>query len=101
VVTLSSGFKGGEVTPLFFIGATLGNVLATATGQPVELYAGLGLIAVFAAASKTPLACTLLGWEIFGSHNLALFALCCFLAVLCSGRKGIYAVAEHDVAVRS
>jgi H+/Cl- antiporter ClcA len=101
VVTLTSGFKGGEVTPLFFIGATLGNVLATATGQPVELYAGLGLIAVFAAASKTPLACTLLGWEIFGSHNLALFALGCFLAVLCSGRKGIYAVAEHDEAVRS
>ncbi len=101
VVTLSSGFKGGEVTPLFFIGATLGNVLATATGQPVELYAGLGLIAVFAAASKTPLACTLLGWEIFGSHNLALFALGCFLAVLCSGRKGIYAVAKHGEAVRS
>jgi len=101
VVTLSSGFKGGEVTPLFFIGATLGNVLAAAMGQPVELYGGLGLIAVFAAASKTPLACTLLGWEIFGPHNVLLFALGCYLAVICSGRKGIYSPVDKGGSARS
>jgi len=86
---------------LFFIGATLGNVLAAAMGQPVELYAGLGLIAVFAAASKTPLACTLLGWEIFGPHNVLLFALGCYLAVICSGRKGIYSPVDKGGSARS
>ena len=57
VITLSCGFKGGEVTPLFFIGATLGNAMATLLGAPVDLFAGLGFIAVFAAAANTPLAC--------------------------------------------
>ena len=55
-ITLSMGFKGGEVTPLFFIGATLGNLLATISGVPVDLLAGLGFIAVFAGATNTPLA---------------------------------------------
>ncbi|HBM86168.1 MAG TPA: voltage-gated chloride channel protein, partial [Opitutae bacterium] len=57
-ITLSMGFKGGEVTPLFFIGATLGNALAMLLGAPVDLFAGLGFIAVFAGATNTPLACT-------------------------------------------
>ncbi len=90
IVTLASGFKGGEVTPLLFIGAALGNTLALATGQPVEIFAGLGLVAVFAAASNTPLACTILGVEMFGSHCLAWFALACLISYAISGREGIY-----------
>jgi H+/Cl- antiporter ClcA len=74
VVTLASGFKGGEVTPLFFIGATLGHSLALWLGAPVGLFAGLGLIAIFAGATKTPLACTVLGIELFGAHHAVLFA---------------------------
>ena len=64
-VTLSSGFKGGEVTPLFFIGAALGNAVARAMGAPVDLFAGLGFVAVFAGATNTPLACTIMGLELF------------------------------------
>lgn len=90
IITLASGFKGGEVTPLLFIGAALGNALALAMGQPVEIFAGLGLIAVFAAASNTPLACTFLGIEIFGCHGIAWFALACLISFLVSGREGIY-----------
>jgi len=90
VITLSSGFKGGEVTPLFFIGAALGNALAMATGQPVALFAGLGMVAVFAAAANTPLACAILGWELFGPHHAMLFAVTCLIAFLVSGRAGIY-----------
>jgi len=90
IVTLSSGFKGGEVTPLFFIGAALGNTVAILTGQPVEVFAGMGLLAVFAAAANTPLACTILGMELFGLHYTALFALACLIAFLVSGRAGIY-----------
>ncbi len=89
-ITLSTGFKGGEVTPLFFIGATLGNTLAMISGSPVDLFAGLGFIAVFAAATNTPLACTLMGVELFGSNNVVYYAVACFTAYYFSGHSGIY-----------
>jgi H+/Cl- antiporter ClcA len=90
VITLSCGFKGGEVTPLFFIGATLGNTLAWVLNVPIDLFAALGFIAVFAAASNTPIACTVMGMELFGAEYGALFGLSCFIAFLCSGHSGIY-----------
>lgn len=89
-VTLGSGFKGGEVTPLFFIGAALGHTLAVALGAPVDLFAGLGFIAVFAGATNTPLACTVMGVELFGAQPTVYFAVACFLAYLFSGHSGIY-----------
>lgn len=89
-ITLATGFKGGEVTPLFYIGATLGNTLAALMNSPAGLFAGLGFIAVFAGATKTPLACTLMGVELFGSHYLVLFAIACFTAYFFSGHRGIY-----------
>jgi H+/Cl- antiporter ClcA len=89
-VTLGSGFKGGEVTPLFFIGAALGNVLGRVLGAPVDLFAGLGFVAVFAGATNTPLACTLMGIELFGSHYTIYFTIACFLSYLFSGHSGIY-----------
>lgn len=89
-ITLSTGFKGGEVTPLFFIGATLGNTLAIISGSPVDLFAGLGFIAVFAGATNTPLACTLMGIELFGSNNVVYYAVACFTAYYFSGHSGIY-----------
>lgn len=89
-ITLNTGFKGGEVTPLFFIGATLGNTLATLSGSPVDLFAGLGFIAVFAGATNTPLACTFMGIELFGSNNVIYYAVACFTAYYFSGHSGIY-----------
>ena len=88
-ITLGSGFKGGEVTPLFFMGAALGNTLAQICGVPVDLMAGLGFIAVFAGATKTPIACTLMGVELFGGEHLLYYVLACGMAYLVSG-KGIY-----------
>ncbi len=89
-ITLSLGFKGGEVTPLFFIGATLGNSLALLLGAPVDLLAGLGFIAVFAGATNTPLACTMMGIELFGAENAIYYAVACFVAYYFSGHTGIY-----------
>ncbi|HSJ04037.1 MAG TPA: voltage-gated chloride channel family protein [Verrucomicrobium sp.] len=97
-VTLSSGFKGGEVTPLFFIGATLGNTLALVLHEPVGLFAALGFIAVFAGAANTPLACTFMGIELFGSHHALYFAVACFAAYLVSGHSGIYRSQRLGVA---
>jgi len=89
-VTLSSGFKGGEVTPLFFIGAALGNALAGVLGAPTDLFAALGFVAIFAGATNTPLACTLMGVELFGATHIVYIATACFLAYLFSGHSGIY-----------
>ncbi|MBO9594503.1 MAG: voltage-gated chloride channel family protein [Niabella sp.] len=89
-VTLSAGFKGGEVTPLFFIGAALGNTLAALSGAPADLFAGLGFIAVFAAATNTPVACMVMGVELFGGENILYFAVACFTAYYFSGHSGIY-----------
>ncbi|WP_261387522.1 voltage-gated chloride channel family protein [Chitinophaga pinensis] len=89
-ITLGMGFKGGEVTPLFFIGATLGHTLAVLMGAPVDLFAGLGFIAVFAGATNTPIACTLMGVELFGTTHVLYFAVACFTAYYFSGHAGIY-----------
>ena len=89
-VTIGAGFKGGEVTPLFFIGAALGHVLGPLAGLPIAPAAALGFVAVFAGASKTPLACTLLGVELFGGEHAALFGVACLTAFLAGGRDGIY-----------
>ncbi|MBC6491269.1 voltage-gated chloride channel family protein [Flavihumibacter stibioxidans] len=89
-ITIGMGFKGGEVTPLFFIGATLGNTLAWVGGAPTDLMAGLGFIAVFAGATNTPLACTIMGIELFGSDNIIYYAVACFTAYYFSGHSGIY-----------
>lgn len=89
-VTLGTGFKGGEVTPLFYIGATLGNTLSHLMNAPVGLFAALGFIAVFAGATNTPLACTFMGIELFGGEYAIYFAVDCFTAYFFSGHSGIY-----------
>ncbi|MEK2688519.1 voltage-gated chloride channel family protein [Bdellovibrio sp. GT3] len=90
VVTLGSGFKGGEVTPLFFIGATLGNALAWILPLPLSLLSGMGFVAVFAGAALTPLACTIMAMELFGTQGAVFCAIACVVSFLSSGSKGIY-----------
>jgi len=89
-VTLASGFKGGEVTPLFFIGATLGAAIAHMLQLPVPLFAALGFVAVFAGATNTPLACAIMGIELFGGDAAAYFITATVIAYLFSGHAGVY-----------
>ena len=89
--TLAAGFKGGEVTPLFFIGATLGNALFSIIPLPLGLLAAMGFIAVFAGATNTPLACLIMGIELFGYEAGIYFTVACLIAYFCSGSTGIYA----------
>ncbi len=88
--TIGAGFKGGEVTPLFFIGATLGNALVWFVPLPVALLAGMGFAAVFAGASNTPIACTLLGIELFGMESAIFIGIACLISYFFSGLTGIY-----------
>jgi len=89
-LTLGAGFKGGEVTPLFFIGATLGSALAGVLPLPVALLAGMGFVAVFSGAANTPLACLFMGLELFGTHAGIYLGVACVVAYLFSGHSGIY-----------
>lgn len=90
VVTLAAGFKGGEVTPLFFIGAALGNALSYFLPLPVGLLAGMGFVAVFAGATNTPIACTIMAIELFGAQCGVYVAIACVVAYLLSGHQSIY-----------
>ena len=61
-----------------------------AMGAPTDLFAALGFVAIFAGASNTPLACTIMGIELFGATHTVYIAVACFIAYLCSGHSGIY-----------
>jgi H+/Cl- antiporter ClcA len=89
-LTLGSGFKGGEVTPLFYIGATLGNALSAILPLPASLLAAMGFVAVFGGAANTPIASSLMALELFGPEAGAFAALACVTSYLFSGSRGIY-----------
>lgn len=88
--TLGAGFKGGEVTPLFFVGATLGSALSLIIPMPIALLAGMGFVAVFSGATHTPIACTIMGMELFGIQSAFFIAIASIVAYFFSGSVGIY-----------
>ena len=88
--TLSAGFKGGEVTPLFFIGATLGNLLIWFIPLPMALLAGMGFVAVFSGATNCVFASIALGLELFGMKAGVYVGLASVAAYFTSGPNGIY-----------
>lgn len=90
IITLSAGYKGGEVTPLFYIGATLGSALSLFLPLPTALLAGMGFVAVFAGATNTPLACMMMGIELFGAESGIYIAIACVVSYLLSGHNSIY-----------
>jgi H+/Cl- antiporter ClcA len=90
ILTLSAGFIGGVVTPLFAIGATFGIFIASMFGMPVALAAALGFAAVFASASNTLWTPILIAGEIFGFNCLPAFFIVCTVAYICNGGQSIY-----------
>ena len=90
-VTLSAGFKGGEIVPTFCIGATFGCVLGGLLGLDPGMAAALGLVGLFCCATNSPLASIVLSMEMFGSANLYLFAFVCVICFVLSGNSGLYA----------
>lgn len=89
-VTLGSGFQGGEVTPLFVIGSTLGATIGVLLDAPVPLFAAIGFVAVFAAATNTPIACTIMAVELFGAGPIVPAAIACVVAYVFSSHRSIY-----------
>ena len=89
-LTLSAGFKGGEVTPLFFVGAALGNILIWFIPFPMALLAGMGFVAVFAGATHCVIASIIMGIELFGIQAGLYVGLASMVAYFASGMNGIY-----------
>lgn len=95
-LTLGAGFQGGEVTPLFVIGATLGVTMGRLLAVPIPLMAAVGFVAVFAGAANTPLACTVMGVELFGGGGVVVFAIACVVSYIFSSHRGIYGTQRID-----
>lgn len=89
-LTLGTGFKGGEVTPLLFVGSALGNSLSQFLPMALPLLAAMGFVGVFAGAANTPFACVIMAMELFGPGIFLYAALACFAAYTVSGHRGIY-----------
>jgi H+/Cl- antiporter ClcA len=90
LICVGAGYRGGEVTPLFFIGATLGSTAAAYLGLPLAVCASLGFVAVFAGAGAVPIACTVMACELFGLSIGGYALLACAGSWLVAGRKGLY-----------
>ena len=96
-ITLTTGFQGGEVTPLFVIGATFGNFLSSIINLPISFLAGLGMIGVFCGGTKTPLASFIMGLELFGGGNIKYIFITCVISYVFSGKSGIYTSQENNI----
>ena len=100
-VSLGTGFIGGEMVPLFIIGALAGAQTGRLLNASIPLFAAIGMMATFAAASNTPIACVVIGIELFGAGATLPLALTCVLAYALSGRRGIYHSQKHALLTRS
>ena len=89
-LTLSCGFKGGEVVPSFFVGATFGCVVGPLLGLPAEFAAAVGLVSIFCGATNVLIPSILLGFELFSGAGLELIALGCGICYMLSGHHGLY-----------
>ena len=90
IVCVTAGFRGGEVTPLFFVGVTFGSAAAVLLSLPLSICAALGFVAVFAGAGAVPLACAVMACELFGWSIGGYALVACAISWLVAGRKGLY-----------
>ena len=89
-ITIGSGFKGGEIVPTLFVGATFGCVIGPVIGLPGGLAAALSMIGTFCGVVNAPLASIFLGIEMFGTGDIILFAIVCAISYVCSGYYSLY-----------
>ena len=89
-LTLGAGYKGGEIVPSFFVGATFGCVVGPLLGLPASFAASLGMMAVFCGVTNCPMASIILSIELFGFQGAGYYALCCAISYMLSGYYGLY-----------
>lgn len=97
-LTLGAGFQGGEVTPLFDIGASFGGWYANMFGIEPSFLAAIGLICVFGSAANTPITTIMLGIELFGAEAVPYFVFASLISFIASGKSGIYPAQERKLS---
>ena len=90
VLTMAAGFKGGEIVPSFFIGATFGCLYGSILHLSPSMFAALGMIAVFCGVTNCPLTSLLIAFELFGMEAMPYFLICIAVSYMLSGYYGIY-----------
>ena len=90
LITIAGGYKGGEIVPSFFIGATFGNLFGTLFGLPPQFTAALGLVSLFCGVVNCPVTSLLLSIELFGGEGIIFFAAACSVSYILSGYYGLY-----------
>lgn len=90
VITITAGYKGGEIVPSFFIGSTFGCFFGQLFGLPPEFTASLGMIGVFCGVTNCPIASLLIGFELFGYHNPYYILIIIAVSYMMSGRYSLY-----------
>ena len=89
-ITLTFGGSGGMVTPIFFVGATFGTLLAAILGVDPATFAAIGMVALLAGAANTPIAASILAVELFGSQIASYAAVACVTSFLMTGHRSVY-----------
>lgn len=89
-LTLGAGYKGGEIVPSFFVGATFGCVIGPWIGLPASFAAGTGMAALFCGVTNCPIASVILCAELFGAEGIAYYTLACAVSYMLSGYYGLY-----------
>ena len=89
-ITIGSGYKGGEIVPTLFIGATFGGTIASILGMSVPFGAALGIAALFCGVTNCPISSLFLCIEFFGTDGILFFGLCIFISFLLSGYTGLF-----------
>lgn len=90
VLTMAAGFKGGEIVPSFFIGATFGCLYGSLLHLSPSLFAALGMIAVFCGVTNCPVTSLLIAFELFGMDGMPYFLICIAVSYMLSGYYGLY-----------
>lgn len=94
-LTLEAGFKGGEIVPSFFVGATFGCLFGHILGISPSLCAAVGMMSVFCGVTNCPVTSMLIAFELFGYHGVPFFLLGISVSYLMSGYYGLY----HDQTI--
>lgn len=94
VITISAGFKGGEIVPTFFIGSTFGCLLGLILGLNPSFCAAIGFVSLFCGVVNCPVASLVLAFEVFGAESILLFAIAVCISYMMSGRYSLYASQE-------
>ena len=89
-LTLNAGFKGGEIVPSFFVGATFGCFVGPAIGLGASFSAGVGLVCVFCGVTNAPMTSILLSYELFGGKGVELMALAIAVSYMTSGYHSLF-----------